>query len=291
MIMHKIAQMMLLMQNTLKNNLFIRHLNGGLNRRFLLLGYFRCFLCFKHVLYYLYRLFFDLSIKQKGICRMSKSNKTIYYNPSSSIKLNGQDKAGINVSPFGTSGYYNMDDSEEKAYNYAGEQFALNLPELNVFDADTQRKFDNQVQSYINQGVDDINDIYTPMLEDLQNDIASRFGNLDNSIFMDNLEKIENSRADAVSALSQDVQTYRQDLINNELANRYEYLNYLNNYRQQLLSNALEALGASQNLSNLSNSYYSNLNQMAGKESSGFNIDYDRLLDKALSAATIFTTL
>ena len=135
---------------------------------------------------------------------MSKSNKTIYYNPSSSIKLNGQDKAGINVSPFGTSGYYNMDDSEEKAYNYAGEQFALNLPELNVFDADTQRKFDNQVQSYINQGVDDINDIYTPMLEDLQNDIASRFGNLDNSVFMDNLSDIEDSRAEAVSALSQD---------------------------------------------------------------------------------------
>ncbi len=219
---------------------------------------------------------------------MSKSNKTIYYNPSSSINLNGQDKAGISVSPYGTSGYYNMDESEQDAFDYAGEQFALNLPELNVFDADTQRRFDNQVQSYINKGVDDINDIYTPMLDDLQNDIASRFGNLDNSIFMDNLSEIEDKRAEAVAALSQDAQAYRQDLVNNELANRYEYLNYLNNYRQQMLSNVLNTLSTSQGLSNLSNSYYSNLNGILGKESSGPDIDYARLLDATLSAAMMF---
>ncbi len=216
---------------------------------------------------------------------MSKSNKTIYYNPSSSIKLNGEDKAGIKVSPWGTSGYYNMDDDEQKTFDYAGEQFALNLPELNVFDADTQKKFDNQVQNYINKGVEDINDVYTPILNDLQNDIASRFGNLDNSIFMDNLADIEDSRADAISALSQDVQTYRQDLINNELANRYEYLDYLNNYRQQLLSNVLNAMGASQNLSNLSNSYYSTLNGIVSKNNQNSGIDYTRLLDTALSGA------
>ena len=216
---------------------------------------------------------------------MSKSSKTIYYNPSSSIKLNGEDKAGVNISPWGTSGYYNMDESEKSAFDYAGEQFALNLPELNVFDADTQRRFENQVQNYINKGVEDINDIYTPILNDLQNDIASRFGNLDNSIFMDNLSEIENSRADAVSALSQDVQTYRQDLINNELANRYEYLDYLNNFRQQLLSNALDALGESQNLSNLSNSYYSNLNGIVSKNNQNSGLDYGRLLSNALSAA------
>lgn len=199
---------------------------------------------------------------------MSKSKKAIYYNPSSSIKVNGQDKAGINITNNGTSGYYNMDSNEQKAYDYAGEQFALNLPELNVFDADTQRKLDKQVDAYINSGVDDINDIYEPILNDLQNDIASRFGNLDNSIFMDNLSGIEDSRAKAISDFSQDVQTYRQDLINNELANRYQYLDYLNNYRQQIISNILNTLGASQNLSNLSNSYYSSLNGAYAKESS-----------------------
>lgn len=203
-----------------------------------------------------FRPFFKI---RKGY-NMSKSKKMIYYNPSSSIKVNGEDKAGVNISNSGTTGYYNMDDNERIAYDYAGEQFVLNLPNLNVFSADTQKALNNQVQSYINQGIDDINQIYEPMLNNLQNDIASRFGNLDNSIFMDNLSQIENSRAQAVSDFSQDVQTYRQDLINNELANRYDYLNYLNSYRQQIYSNILNALNSSQNLSNLSNSYYSNLN-------------------------------
>lgn len=219
---------------------------------------------------------------------MSKSKKAIYYNPSSSIKVNGQDKAGINITNSGTSGYYNMDSNEQKAYDYAGEQFALNLPELNVFDADTQRKFDNQVQTYINRGVDDINDIYEPMLNDLHNDIASRFGNLDNSIFMDNLSKIEDSRSKTISDFAQDVQTYRQDLVNNELANRYQYLDYLNNYRQQMLSNILNMLGASQNLSNLSNSYYSNLNNIYSKETNYNPIgDISSLVNTIGSAAQI----
>ena len=223
---------------------------------------------------------------------MSKTGKSdyIYYNPSSSLTLNGQNKAGINISQSGTSGYYNMGDDEKKSYEYAGEQFALNLPELNVFSADTQRDLDNQVQSYINKGTEDINDIYTPMLQDLQNDIASRFGNLDNSVFMDNLSEIEDKRADAVSDFAQDVSAYRQDLINNELANRYQYLDYLNNYRQQMLSNALSALGASQNLSNLSNSYYSTLNGIASaNRGSGFN--FGGAVNSALNAASSIADL
>ncbi len=223
---------------------------------------------------------------------MSKTGKSdyIYYNPSSSININGQNKAGVNFSTNGTSGYYNMDDDEKKAYDYAGEQFALNLPNLNVFSADTQRDLNNQVQSYINKGIEDINDIYTPMLQDLQNDIASRFGNLDNSIFMDNLSELEDKRADAVSDFAQDVQTYRQDLVNNELANRYQYLDYLNNYRQQVLSNILNTLGMSQGLSNSANSYYSSLNNIVNA-SNGNDYGFNNILNSAFNAASDITSL
>ena len=217
----------------------------------------------------------------------SSGNTFIPYNPSSSIMVNGKNKAEISVTPWGTSSYYNMDENEKKAYDYAGEQFALNLPNLNVFDADTQKRFDNQVQSYINQGIEDINDIYKPMLDDLQNDIASRFGNLDNSIFMDNLSAIEDKRADSISDFSQDVQTYRQDLINNELSNRYDFLDYLNNYVQQVNSNMLNTVGAGQNLSNLSNSYFSTFNNLSnknsGSSSSGLADLFDSVIDAALS--------
>lgn len=223
---------------------------------------------------------------------MSKSGKDyVYYNPSSSIKVNGQDKAGVNITNTGTTGYYNMDADEKKAYDYASKEFALNLPELNVFSADTQRDFDNQVQAFINQGVDEIKDIYTPMLQDLQNDIASRFGNLDNSVFMDNLSEIEDKRAEAVSDLVQSVQSYKQDLINNELANRYEYLDYLNNYRQQIISNILNTLSTGQNLSNTANSYYSSLNGVIANSNKGGGYDFSGLIDNALSATLTALTL
>ncbi len=197
---------------------------------------------------------------------MTKSKKVVYFNPSSAVKVNGQDKAGINITNTGTSAYYNMDADEKKAYDYASEQFALNLPKVNVFDADTQKRLDSQVQSYIDNGVDDINDIYIPIINELQNDVAARFGNFDNSIFLDNLSEIEDSRANAISDFSQDVQTYRQELTEDEIAKRFEYLDYLNNYRQQVLSNMLNMLGASQNLSDLSNSYYSNLNNIYAQQ-------------------------
>ena len=105
---------------------------------------------------------------------------------------------------------------------------------------------------------------------------------------MDNLSKIEDSRSKTISDFAQDVQTYRQDLVNNELANRYQYLDYLNNYRQQMLSNILNMLGASQNLSNLSNSYYSNLNNIYSKETNYNPIgDISSLVNTIGSAAQI----
>ena len=124
------------------------------------------------------------------------------------------------------------------------------------------------------------------MLDDLQNDIASRFGNLDNSIFLDNLSDIEDKRLEAVSDFAQDVQTYRQDLINDELSNRYNYLDYLNNYRQQINSNILDMLGFGQGLSNLSNSYYSNINSLLSKnaQTSNKSNNIGSLLDSVLDA-------
>ena len=125
------------------------------------------------------------------------------------------------------------------------------------------------------------------MLDDSQNDIASRVGNLDNSRFMDNLSAIEDKRADSISDFSQDVQTYRQDLINNELSNRYDFLDYLNNYVQQVNSNMLNTVGAGQNLSNLSNSYFSTFNNLSnknsGSSSSGLADLFDSVIDAALS--------
>ncbi len=201
---------------------------------------------------------------------MSKNGSTIKYDPSSSIMINGFDKAGVDIKAGGTTGYYNMNDSEKQAYDYAQNSFALNLPDINVFDENTQNQLNSQVDAYINAGVEDINEIYDPMLQSLQEDVASRFGNLDNSVFLDGLSSVEDKRSDAVSDLSQSAQIYKQDIVNNELDNRYQYLDYLNNYTQQVVNNMLNSLNFGLSASNSSTNHYNSLNKNVDN---GFGMD------------------
>ena len=209
---------------------------------------------------------------------MSKKSK-VKYNPSSSISLNGTNKAGTNVTPSGTYSYYNMSEPEKEAYEYAQKEFAKNLPQINVFSEDVQKQMDEAVDSFIKLGTQDINEIYEPILLDLQNDIASRFGNLDNSVFLDNLKSIENARGDVISDLALEAESMRQDLVSNELSNRYDFLDFLNSYQQQTNENILNALGVANSLSNTSKNYYESLNSSK---------NYSDVLDDLISTATSY---
>jgi len=93
------------------------------------------------------------------------------------------------------------------------------------------------------------------MLSNLKNDIASRFGNFDNSIFMDNLSDIESNRADAMSALTQDILAKQNELYNDELNRRYNYLNFLGNVQNQSTANIMNYLQLAANNSSSGNSY------------------------------------
>ncbi len=191
---------------------------------------------------------------------MSKKSKSKpkVYNPSAAITVNGNVKSSATSTKNGANVTYNMDPYEQAAYDYAGKSFYDNLGKINVFSNDTIKSLNDQVGAYLNQGLDVVNNTYTPMIRDMQNDIARRFGNTSNSMFMDNLNDIESKRAAAMSDLAQDVMAKRNELINNELSNRYNYLNFLNNYQNQVYSNMLQTLGVTNNLLNTNNSHLNN---------------------------------
>lgn len=166
---------------------------------------------------------------------------------SSSVYLNGMPKMQtVNNSNGSIYSNYTMSPWETMAYEYSQKEFANNLPNINVFSKETLKNLSDQIDAYKAQGIKQINDIYSPMLKNLQNDVASRFGNLDNSIFLDKLNNIEDKRADSVNALSQDISAKSQELTQNELMNRYNYLNFLNNYQNQFLQNATGMMNATQ---------------------------------------------
>ena len=121
------------------------------------------------------------------------------------------------------------------------------------------------------------------MLKELKTDIASRFGNFDNSVFMDNLNSIESNRAEAMSNLAQDITAKRDELVNNELAQRYTYLNFLQDLQNQTNSNILNYISGSQNNSSSGNSYNANAYAANQSSSSGFG-SYANLASGVLSA-------
>ena len=165
-----------------------------------------------------------------------------------------------------------MDEYEKALYDYSQKTLADIVPQVNVFSNDMMKKLQSQLNAYQKQGQQSINDIYTPILNNLKNDIASRFGNLDNSMFMNNLNNIENSRSNAIAQLAENLILKQNDLYNNELSNRYNYINLLNTLQNQSNSNAMSAISMALGLSNSGKDY-----TLASSNSSNNNINLDIL--------------
>lgn len=170
---------------------------------------------------------------------------------------------------------YDMSDSESAIYNYALNTLAGILPQLNTFDTNTQKTLQSEVDAYKNSGIEDINKIYNPMITSLENDIASRFGNLDNSIFTDNLSNIESKRSDAVSSFAQDVLSKQSGLESDELTKRYALVKLLSGLADTTYSNALNtinvALGGSSNANSYSSQLYDAISAIESTKSNSNN--------------------
>lgn len=175
------------------------------------------------------------------------------------VSVNGQPVASASLSNGVINSNYNMTDAEKYIYGYAQNTLADILPQLNIFSPETLNSLQTQVDAYTNKGVNTINNIYNPMVKTLQNDIASRFGNFDNSVFMDNLKSIESKRSDAVSSFAQDIMAKRNELIKDELSNRYVYADFLNQIQNQTVNNILSYISTALSSSSSGNSYGNNL--------------------------------
>ena len=198
---------------------------------------------------------------------MGKSSKKYPSYSSGSININGAEKASTYRQGNNVISNYNMSNDEKRAYDYAQKSLADSLSSVNVFDDKTKENLQSQLNAYTLNGQKLINDIYTPMLNSLKTDVASRFGNFDNSVFMDNLNSIEANRAKSINNLAQDVMSKRDQLVNNELSQRYNYLNFLQDIQNNINSNILNFASNSQSNSSSGNSY--NARAYAANQSSG----------------------
>lgn len=189
---------------------------------------------------------------------MSKvsSNYPSYNNSSVAV---GDSTATTGVTGGILNADYNMGSNEASIYNYALSTLANILPQLNTFSTGTQNTIQSEMDAYKNSGINAINQIYNPMIASLENNVASRFGNLDNSIFSNNLNNIESQRSNAVSSFAQDILAKQSELTSNELTKRYALVNLLSGLANNTYNNALSAISTALGGSSSANSYNSNL--------------------------------
>lgn len=215
---------------------------------------------------------------------MSKVSANYPDYSSSSISI-GNSKASTGVKNGVLTSNYEMSDNESAIYNYALSTLAGILPKLNTFDTDTLSNLKSEVDAYKTSGIDSINDLYNSSLFNIENDVASRFGNLDNSIFKDNLDSLESERSKAVSAFAQDVLAKQNALESDELTQRYALVELLTGLSDGIYNNALKAInsstGGSSSLNNYNSNVYSALANMAGTSS---NYDVTSMLSTLLGS-------
>ena len=69
------------------------------------------------------------------------------------------------------------------------------------------------------------------------------------------ITNIENNRSNAIAQLAENLILKKNDLVNNELSNRYNYINLLNALQNQANTNALNAISSVLNLGNSGKGY------------------------------------
>ncbi|MBO7672619.1 hypothetical protein J6S88_04330 [bacterium] len=158
------------------------------------------------------------------------------------ISVNGNDVASSKVKNHKVSTSYNMSKDEKNLLDYTNQHLLSGLKNINVFSDNVRQNIQKQLDAYKLSGIKTINDTYTPMFNELKSDVVSRFGNLDNSTFIDNLNSIEKNRAEAISSLTQEILAKQNELYEQEMTNRYNYLNSLASTNEQLYSNILKFL-------------------------------------------------
>ena len=184
---------------------------------------------------------------------MGKKSKYPKYS-GGSVKVNGKTVASISKKKGSINSSYKMSKTEKKIYNTIQKNLKSSLKNLNNFEAD-KKLWQQQLDAYRDSGMKEIDSIYTPMERSLKNDISSRFGNLDNSVFLNKLSNITDNKAQAAASLSNSLLAKQDELYRNELANRLNYISMLSGLDTNMNNRILALLGQAQNNSSSGNNY------------------------------------
>lgn len=201
---------------------------------------------------------------------MGKKSKYPNY-ATGNVNLNGKEIATAKKNNDNTvSSSYTMNNNEKSIYDGIQSNLSTSLQDLFTISDEKQNQWKEQMNSYKESGIKNIEDIYTPMQNELKNDVASRFGNLDNSIFMDKLNNIAENKAQAVADLSESLLQKQDDLYTTEMQNRMNYISLLSGLNTTMNNNMLNYMQLANTNSASGNSYNANAYQKNDNSNNNF---------------------
>ena len=185
---------------------------------------------------------------------MGKSSKYPAYS-GGSVNVNGMNVASTSKNGNSVNSNFNMSDTQKNIYNSVQNNMTEILDNLFTISDPQRLEWQNQLNAMQNVGLENIKDIYTPLQNSLKNDIAARFGNLDNSVFLDKLGAITNNKSKAVANLTNNLLLAQNDLYNQEIQNRINMLTLLDSLNNSINSNILNYLNLANQNANSGNQY------------------------------------
>ena len=121
---------------------------------------------------------------------------------------------------------------------------------------EVSKQYDDIEKSYVNDATKKFMDTYNPALRSLQEDVASRFGTLNSSQFLDGVTDLEKNRASALVDIINQGKQVKSDLYNQEEANKLNQLKSLGGILSNDQQNVLDSLQLQSETNNNVNDYY-----------------------------------
>lgn len=150
---------------------------------------------------------------------------------------------------------YLPDAAEEQRKSLIQTKINSILGTLGQTSAETATSYDNMKSSFVNDATATFNKAYTPALDSLRENIASRFGSLNNSEFFNNLNNLEKNRSSALAEIATKGESLKTDLYNQDENKKLSELSVLNGMLNNTQSNATQTASSSISASTVLNDF------------------------------------
>jgi len=152
--------------------------------------------------------------------------------------------------------------------------------------AEMAAQYDSTANSFVNSADNTFMQQYNPTVQALKEDVASRFGTLNSSQFINDLNVMDKNKALAFADISNKAQMLKGDLVNRSEANKLNQIQALGGVLNDNQSNFLGNLQAPLSASNLYNDFQ-NSQYMAQLNDFRQNVDNRRALMSSLMNSAV----